>query len=244
MRTLILGLSSAVLLSACATVTRGPNADMVIDTEPPGATVTTDLPAKGKREAGRGCAPTPCDFEVPRKADFLMTISKPGFEPMEIGVISRGHKESLRANLTGSGATGLTVGTGLGVALIGGGIGEAVFTTGEALALGATAGGILAGGVGLVSLGVDATSGALKSPNPNPVFIEMAPEGAEREEHPTVERLRIWRMDGPEGREARRAYKRAEKEARREAKAERKAQERAAKDAERAARDAAKAAGS
>jgi|GEM_PF-1564607 len=232
MRILIVGLLSASLLSACATVARGSNADMVIDTEPPGATVTTDLPAKGRREAGRGCAPTPCEFKVPRKADFLMTISKDGYEPVEIGVISRRHKESLEANLAGSGATGLGVGGGLAGAFIATGGLTGIMTTGEILAAGAAVGGIVTVGIGGVSLGVDAATGALMSPNPNPIFVELPPEGMVLEPHPTVERLQIWRMDGPEGQAARRAYKDAEKQARREAKAARKAAERIAREAE------------
>jgi len=222
-----------IALSGCATVARGSNADFTVDTLPPGARVTTDLPAKGDHLAGRGCEPTPCSFEVSRKADFLLTISKDGYEPVEIGVVSRKHQESLNANFAGASATGLAIGGGFGTAILTSGIGSTFFTTGEAILAGAAVGGIVTGGVGVVSLGVDAASGALLNPNPNPVFMELPIAGTEVEEHPTVERLRIWRMEGEEGRAARKAYKKQEKAAR-------KATKRAAKQAAKAARQAAK----
>ena len=220
---LLLPFSALLLTSACATVARGPNADMVVDTEPPGATVTTDLPAKGKLAAGRGCAPTPCTFEVPRRAKFLMTVEREGYEPYEVGVISTRHKESLDANLRGAG--GMGAGMGMAIGATGAAYGFGGTTV---IAAGAVAAASVAAGVGLISLGVDGATGALLNPNPNPVFIELAPEGVEVAEDPTVERLRIFRMKGPEGRAARKAYKRALKAERRRLREEAKAAERAA----------------
>ena len=229
---LLLPVSALLLSSACATVARGPNADMVVDTEPPGATVTTDLPAKGKLAAGRGCAPTPCTFEVPRRAKFLMTIEHEGHEPVDIGVISTRHKQSLEANMAGAGGAGL--GAGLFVGAWGASLGAGA---GPILAVGATAAGVITGGAAAVSLGVDAASGALYNPNPNPVFVELPPEGTDVPEHPTVERLRIFRMEGPEGRAARKAYKRAEKAERKRLKRAEKARRKADKAAERENRE-------
>ena len=210
-------------LGACATVARGPNAEMVVDTTPPGATITTDLLRRGE---ALGCAPTPCTFQVPRKKHFLMTITHPEAAPVEIGVVSRNHRESLNANLRGAGATGAASGVLLGSAVAGlGGAGGAVLAGAAAATAAVTA------GVGAVSLGVDAMTGALKNPTPNPVILVLPEAGSEPVEHVTVERLRIFRMEGEAGRQARRDFKQAEKEARREAKRVAKAERRRAEQA-------------
>lgn len=228
-----LGLVLAVwLLGGCATAFRGTNATMRIETVPPGASVTTDLPGRFRlfaddRPEGRGCAPTPCRFEVPRKSDFLMRIEADGYDPVEIGVVSRGRKERLDQDLAEqsrrnvalnaaevAGANSLAVPVTAGVLALSG-----ATSAGGSAALGAIYGAMGGGVFAVAGLGVDAVSGAMLSPNPNPVRIVLPPEGSDLPEHFTVERLRVWRMEGKPGRDARKAWKRMEKDARRAAKA-------------------------
>ncbi|MGB0507856.1 MAG: hypothetical protein ACPGGK_16845, partial [Pikeienuella sp.] len=59
-------LSSALLASACASVTRGTTEEMSFDSNPQGAEMTTDL--------GPNCV-TPCILEIDRKATFTATFT-------------------------------------------------------------------------------------------------------------------------------------------------------------------------
>jgi len=65
---LALGLSA----TGCATITRGTNDVFVVETDPIGASVVTTN--------GFKCSATPCTFKMPRKSDFDVTISKPGYK--------------------------------------------------------------------------------------------------------------------------------------------------------------------
>lgn len=58
--------------TACATVTRGTNEAWTVETDPSGAAVKTT--------AGFACDATPCTFKMPRKSEFEVTISKPGYK--------------------------------------------------------------------------------------------------------------------------------------------------------------------
>jgi hypothetical protein len=61
-----------VLLSGCATITRGSTQAFVVETTPSGASVRTSL--------GQECSATPCTFaKVERDSNFTVTISKPGY---------------------------------------------------------------------------------------------------------------------------------------------------------------------
>lgn len=93
-----------ILLPSCATVTRGTNEDFTVETTPSGAIV--------ELSNGLSCTSTPCTMKVPRKGDFVATVSKEGYETVEATV---------EAKLSGNGTTGF-----LGNALIGGVIGAGV----------------------------------------------------------------------------------------------------------------------
>lgn len=185
-------------LSGCATLARGPNVDMVVDTQPPGAVVATDLETKQSRKLRKnnpdaepmyyGCPATPCEFEISRRSEFIMTISTEGHEPVKLGVDHSLHKESLNANLAGSAGTGVLAGAGVGAitaALASGGY----MTGGAAVAGTAAAAATVAGGVGLISIGVDAASGAMQNLNPNPIFLVLPPKGKTFEPDPKVEEI-------------------------------------------------------
>jgi hypothetical protein len=76
----------------------------VVNSEPPGASVTTTN--------GHFCASTPCAIKMPRKSEFSAEIKKPGFKTATVSVT---HKTA------GSGAAGVA-----GNVLVGGVIGLGV----------------------------------------------------------------------------------------------------------------------
>jgi hypothetical protein len=97
-------LALASTLGACATVTRGTTTKFTIDSSPPAAQVRTST--------GFTCEATPCTFKMPRKENFVLTVSKAGYKTATLPIDSK---------LAGNGAAGF-----LGNALIGGVIGAGV----------------------------------------------------------------------------------------------------------------------
>ncbi|MDB5595410.1 MAG: translation initiation factor 2 [Hyphomicrobiales bacterium] len=91
-------------VSGCATITRGTTDQVAINSEPAGALATTST--------GLTCPSTPCTFEVPRKSEFVVSFSKPGYSPQQVPVGTK---------VAGAGAAGMA-----GNILIGGVIGMGV----------------------------------------------------------------------------------------------------------------------
>lgn len=98
----ILALTS-MLLTSCATITRGTKEVLVVESEPVGAKVTTTIGLTGT---------TPATFKVSRKGGFVVTIEKEGYEAVQVQVSSQ---------VAGAGAAGMA-----GNVLLGGLIGAAV----------------------------------------------------------------------------------------------------------------------
>jgi len=94
----------AIALSGCATITRGTTESWSIHTTPSGASVRTST--------AFACDATPCTFQMPRKSEFDVTVSKAGFNTWQ-GHVSR--------HVAGGGGAGLA-----GNVLIGGLIGAGV----------------------------------------------------------------------------------------------------------------------
>jgi|JI10StandDraft_1071094.scaffolds.fasta_scaffold470031_1 hypothetical protein len=67
----------AVMLSGCATVTRGSKEALVVESEPSGADVVLSTGQRGT---------TPTSFNVKRKRGLKVTISKPGYQTAEVVV--------------------------------------------------------------------------------------------------------------------------------------------------------------
>ena len=65
------------LFQGCATVTRGTNDVLVVESEPAGATVLLSNGMTGK---------TPTSFKVPRKNPLVVKIKKEGYETLEVNV--------------------------------------------------------------------------------------------------------------------------------------------------------------
>ena len=107
-----IGRASRVLLiaaiaassAACATVTRGTTEAWTVETDPGGAAVKTT--------AGFACDATPCTFKMSRKAEFDVTITKPGYKTVNTRVTHQ---------TAGAGAAGMA-----GNVLVGGLIGVGV----------------------------------------------------------------------------------------------------------------------
>jgi hypothetical protein len=90
--------------AACATVTRGTKEAWTVTSVPPSASVVTTN--------GFSCEATPCTFKMEHKAEFDVTVSKPGYKPFHSHVI---HQVST------AGGVGMA-----GNVLVGGVIGAAV----------------------------------------------------------------------------------------------------------------------
>ena len=79
-----------MVLSGCATVTRGTNDALVVNSSPQGAQV--------ELSNGMSCTSTPCVFRLPRKSNLAVKVSKAGCQTVTTNVT---HKTA------GSGAAGV-----------------------------------------------------------------------------------------------------------------------------------------
>lgn len=100
---IIASISILLILTGCATITRGTKDTLVVNSEPSGADVELSNGMSGK---------TPATFKLPRKNNIVVEISKPGYEPTKVNVVSQ---------ISGSGGAGMA-----GNVLVGGLIGAAV----------------------------------------------------------------------------------------------------------------------
>ncbi len=181
-RLLSVAIVAMLAVTGCATVVRGPNVAFKVATEPAGAQVETNLlTRKSKRAVDaqsdepleyRGCAPTPCEFQVSRRSDFTATVTMAGYHDASVSITS-----GLGRGGSGASATGAIIVTG---AAYGSVYGLASFwpmvfqtSTNAGAAASATQ---AATGVGLVFLGVDVLSGAMLDVRPNPLILIMIPE--------------------------------------------------------------------
>lgn len=105
MRLIALGslAASCVVLSACATITRGTNQDFAIESTPSQADV--------KLSTGQTCT-TPCTLRMKRKSAFKVTVSKDGYQTQEAevhGVMKGGGGAALAGNAIFGGLIGAGV---------------------------------------------------------------------------------------------------------------------------------------
>jgi hypothetical protein len=97
----------ALNLTGCATVIRGPGAEVTVVSSPPGASVRTSR--------NRGCDETPCTFSVGRNRGFDVTVSKPGYQDWT-GHVHRHVTTSGAAAFLGNGLFGGLIGAGVDIA--------------------------------------------------------------------------------------------------------------------------------
>lgn len=72
---------SVAILSGCATVTRGSNDVLEIRTTPSGAQVQTSN--------GFSCSSTPCVLRMPRRSEFVVTLTREGCRSTQVNVTHR-----------------------------------------------------------------------------------------------------------------------------------------------------------
>jgi hypothetical protein len=93
----------SVLLSACATITRGTNQNFVVESSPSEANV--------KLSTGQTCV-TPCTLRMKRKSEFVVTIAKDGYQTQEAhihGVMKGGGGAAMAGNVIFGGLIGAGV---------------------------------------------------------------------------------------------------------------------------------------
>ena len=198
----VLSVIAMLLLPACATVIRGPNVEFNVVTEPPGASVTTDLKTGEMLEHERrnrrlvkysyldesevtpvvedyhGCEPTPCKMQISRRSEFLATITLPGYHPMTVDITS-GFGKGEPTKATGGAIISAAGGYVLAQTVISATLTPWVAITG----LGGVGSGVAgsaattaATGVGVSFLMVDVISGAMLDVRPNPLVVILVPE--------------------------------------------------------------------
>ncbi|MFC0242782.1 translation initiation factor 2 [Rhodopseudomonas telluris] len=114
MRLWVGAVSAALLLSGCASVTRGTTENISIATTPSGA-----LANVAGTDAPFSCV-TPCAVEVSRSADIVVSLSKAGYEPQVIPLtreISGGGGAGFAGNLLLGGVVGMGVDAATGAAM-------------------------------------------------------------------------------------------------------------------------------
>lgn len=109
-RLVILGL--VALTAGCATITRGTNDALVVNSTPGGAQV--------KMSDGQTCNATPCTFKVPRKSELNVLVQKDRCQPQQIRVTNRvagGGGAAMAGNVFVGGLIGVAVDSGSGAML-------------------------------------------------------------------------------------------------------------------------------
>lgn len=106
-------LACAVLsMAGCATITRGSNDTLVVNSTPSGAQV--------KMSDGQTCTNTPCTFKVPRKSELNVLITKQGCAHQQIRVSNRvapGGSAAMAGNVLVGGIIGAGVDASSGAML-------------------------------------------------------------------------------------------------------------------------------
>ena len=196
-RFIILLTLAACISTGCATVNRGTDDHFRIDTVPQGAKITTSIEtSKSKRKRRKnkniapeykGCNPTPCAIQLPRLSEFTFTVERAGYEPVEMFITSSKKRGSFTANTAATTATTAgAVGAGIAwtTSLVAGAFGSGVSSTlAPALATSAFPPALAATGAMIV---VDSGTGANRNLFPNPVVLELTPEGLPVQNDPAV----------------------------------------------------------
>lgn len=104
----IIGVSSLLLLSGCASITRGTKEVVVIDSTP--------QDAKAQLSTGQ-VLQTPASFEVSRRDTLMVTVSKPGYKTRTVVLnseVGSGGAAGMAGNVFVGGIIGAGVDAGTG----------------------------------------------------------------------------------------------------------------------------------
>jgi len=166
-RRLLLLVSIGVIISGCATATRGTHEMVQINSEPAGARAISNIPNKTKNsnlDGFYGCEPTPCGINFSRRAQPVISIEKEGYKDIKFKVVS-----SVATSSTSLSTGTIVAGTQRGSHVVAGSPdllkripigGASIF------------GGVMTLGAGSI---VDGATGAGLSLSPNPVTVFLAP---------------------------------------------------------------------
>ena len=101
------GIIVAMGLSGCATITRGSNDVLTVNSAPQGAQV--------QLSNGMSCTSTPCTFKLPRRTDLNVVVSKQGCQTVNANVT---HKTASAgaAGIAGNVILGGVIGLGVDAA--------------------------------------------------------------------------------------------------------------------------------
>lgn len=106
MKTAIVALCASLSLAACATVTRGTNDVLEIQSNPSGATA--------KLSTGHVCE-TPCAIKLPRRSEVEVAFSAPGYKPAKARVTNK-VAQGGALGMAGNVVVGGVIGAGVDVA--------------------------------------------------------------------------------------------------------------------------------
>lgn len=104
--------AAGLSLCACATVTRGTNTAWEVDSDPQGARVETTN--------GYFCETTPCSIRMPRRSEFVATLTLDGYQPARVSVTNKvgtGGGAAMAGNALVGGLIGAGVDVGSGAML-------------------------------------------------------------------------------------------------------------------------------
>lgn len=105
-------LCAALMLPACATVTRGTSTAWEVTSTPSGARVETSN--------GFFCQATPCSIKMPRRSEFIATFTLDGYQPATVTVTNKIATEggvAMAGNVLVGGLIGAGVDAGTGAML-------------------------------------------------------------------------------------------------------------------------------
>ena len=192
--------------TACATATRGPNVKFHVVTDPPGATVTTDMKTRDMRTQEvrkkrllkqgaitqankikitpeyRGCDPTPCWIHVSRKSEFTTTIELEGYHPVTVDVTSgfgKGQPGNSAGGAAITAAGGYVVTYTVASAALSPFValfGAGSAATSTASSMATSAATTAATGIGISFIAIDLVSGAMLDVQPNPLVVVLVPD--------------------------------------------------------------------
>ncbi|VDS09000.1 hypothetical protein PARHAE_02188 [Paracoccus haematequi] len=108
----ILLVCAVLSVAGCATITRGSNDALIVNSTPTGAQV--------KMSDGQTCNNTPCTFKVPRKSELNVLITKDGCKHQQVRVtnkVANGGSAAMAGNVLVGGIIGAGVDASSGAML-------------------------------------------------------------------------------------------------------------------------------
>lgn len=167
-RQLFLSIGLGIIVSGCATATRGTHEVVKINSEPSGARAISNIPNKTQKNnlnGFYGCEPTPCSINFLRRAEPVISIEKDGYKDIKFKIVS-----SIATSSTSLATGTIVAGTQNGSHVV---VGSPDFLKRIPIGGASIFGGVMTLGGGSI---IDSVSGAGLSLSPNPVTVFLAPE--------------------------------------------------------------------